>query len=297
MSAENLYERFGPMAPEIQRLVDLEPSVNPLSIQAIGNLQPGSRLLELGAGPGTELVQHYARQGVECWVLDYRDDVLALHRAAEDQRVAEARAQEGHEDEPRRVFTIQGDIKRDLVEQLEQRSRVYGPGLAVGIGDFDVVHARALLAYGTNHVRAACLSEIHDLLDKNGKFVGVDNVWSSALAHESDPMRGIARLALQVQGFHGDYGRVAMHETQLAWRDKGDASYTALRLDFAPGPQGYKQVLPLETAIVMGSRAESTEISDRAARYFAQMQLDALLAEPPALAHPSLVATIATKRG
>jgi SAM-dependent methyltransferase len=284
---ENIYQHQPDLSGEMHRLADLATYANVLSTQAIGHLEPGMRLLELGGGPDTKLMQHYARMGVECHVMDIRWDALARHGDADNDRVSKALRMAGWATS-QKVFIHQTDV---LNESLVKDSDIdnFPPGY------FNAVHARALLAYGAGGARTARIGEIYDLLAPGGRFVDVDNVWSSVLSQESEPFRGIARLALQVQGFQGNYGAFALQETQLAWRDKGSATYAALRMDFQQSPGGYQHVLPLETPIVIGSRMESVEMSEQAAAYFAQMRADAALEHPPALAHPSMIASIAIK--
>jgi SAM-dependent methyltransferase len=291
------------------RLALFEPYAMEISKRALGQLEPGQRLLDIACGPGTRMVQEYAKQGVGCVVVDTNPDVLKIHHLAEQARRTRAQTED---DQRQRVWPIQATMREPLLLQLAQHG--------IGEGWFDAVHIRAATAYLSPQQETQLFGDVYHLLKPTGRFVNVENVWSTVLERQRNPhMCGLAELSLSMRdiGFRSDHGRDVRGVIEDAWAPQatcqGEQFATgemAWHIDEQSDRKWYRILCMLRHPIAVGAGRQSqspdvpahvrtrlADVSAQANVLFDGIDRDAQLpdGQRPPIGHPSFVAGIGQK--
>jgi ubiquinone/menaquinone biosynthesis C-methylase UbiE len=254
----NIYEAQVNLDAETERLRNFTwPTA--VSVEIIGEIKPGTSVLDVGAGSNTGLGDYVRSHGGTYVALDKNTDFL------EQQRIAGA-------------TIIEGDVRQMPVENHL----------------FDICHVRFVLAHlGSDKLVA--IRNIFDATKDEGKAVFMDYDWNEA--HGSDAFNALRDLFIGDMLFDAGFGADLQTTIKTALQESG-VTYSSKRFSHEK-MFDYAQILNLRNAASTDLKVQNAAQSliNHCDAVFDNLKLEAEMDEPPGFHFPDIVAiTVAKSR-
>lgn len=251
----NIYESPVPLDQEHNRLKDFGLPMS-VSLEAIGDIAPGSTILDIGAGSNPSLGTYLRDKQVNYTALDQNLEFLNVQQAAGSQ-------------------TIRGDIRN----------------LPIAPGGFDVAHTRFVIAHlGEDQGKA--IQQVFRTVKPGGKAIYIDYDWTQASG--SLAFNEIRDLFIKDMLFDAAFGSRLETSVKAALSETA-VSVTSTRFS-APRMFDYSQLLNLrEAANIDLTLQNKDELIDTCNRLFDELALESESESAPGFQFPDFVTVTATK--
>ncbi len=258
LDSGNVYQnQTGPLDAEADRLRNFDVPTQ-ASIEAIGPIQAGTKVLDIGSGENLGFGGYVRAQGADYISLDIR------HGSLIEQSIAGGHA-------------VEGDAR----------------ALPFPENSVDTAHARFVLAHFGHEDRGKIVAETLNSLKPSGQAVLIDYDWTAI--DGSEAMLRLRDFTLEnVKIFDGKFGADSVGE--LGHNVAGQAGVYEVRtssphlVDYAP-VLGLRQVT-LRSLVMSGA---GPDLIDQATSIFDRLVEEAESEHPPGFRMPDMVAVVVTK--